>query len=78
MTRKSYDGYSDNCKYSPAGDPALPSVAGQGDAGPDHVRPNFAKSNSQSAAGKGDIKDPNWTPGRGTRGNGTTHENIGD
>jgi len=76
MAYKSYDGYSDNCKHSPAVDPALPSVAGQGDAGSDNVRPNFAKSNSQAEAGKGVIKDPDWSPGRGTRGNGTTHENI--
>lgn len=76
MARKSYDGYSDNCTYSGASDPALPGRAGQGDAGTVNVRPNFAKSNSQSESGKGEVKDPNWSPGRGTKGNGTTHENI--
>lgn len=77
MARRNYDGYSDNCTYSGASDPALPNVAEQGDAGSANVMGNFAKQNSQREAGRGEIKDPNWTPGRGTRGHGDTHENIG-
>jgi hypothetical protein len=73
---RNYDGYSDNCKYSPSSDPALPNVAGQGGAAAANVEPNFAKPNSEGPAGLGELKNPNWTPGRGTRGSGTTHENI--
>lgn len=78
MARTSYDGFSDNCKYSPSDDPDLPKSRLQGDAGPDHVRPNLKGQNSQREAPAGEVKRPNWTPGRGTRGHGQTHEDIND
>lgn len=70
---------------SPMTDPPLPKRINQGDAGeckyPDPVRGrNAQNAGAGTASGKsngGRIARPDNTPGRGTRGNGQTHENIG-
>jgi hypothetical protein len=71
--------------HSPMSDPKLPPRVNQGDAGhckyPSPVRGrNGQNDGAGTASGNssgGRIAKPDNTPGRGTRGHGTTHENIG-
>lgn len=70
---------------SPMTDPKLPARPNQGDAGTDKVSESVCGKNRQSPnarsadgkSGGGRLAKPDNTPGRGTRGHGTTHENIG-
>ena len=71
--------------HSPMTDPPLPPRVNQGKAG--HCKYPLAVKgrNDQTegagyenaVSGGGRIAKPDNTPGRGTRGHGTTHENIG-
>lgn len=72
-----YDGYSDQCRYSPATEPDIPRGPKEGRPGSPNVRRGLSdNSNTQRSAPAGKIADPAWRPGRGTKSTGKSAQNI--